>query len=119
VLQLRRRERLAQARGRAELDRHAEEIRRRSIGGAERIAGHHDDRQTRRALAERLDRLEPIHVGHEDVDDGDVERVGLDRLGAVVAALGENDRMSLALEDALHHHANHGVVVDDENPRHA
>jgi len=119
VQQFGRRERLAQARGRAEIDRHAEEIRGGPVGGAERVAGHDDDRQVRRAPAEGLDRLETVHVGHEDVDDGDVERVGLDRLRAVVAAFRQHDRVTLAFQDALHDESNHRVVIDDQNACHA
>src|SRR5262249_9171930 len=63
--------------------------------------------------------LETVHVGHEDVDDSDVESMGLDRLSARVAALGQNDRVSLSFQDAFHHQSDHVVVVDDQNSCHA
>jgi hypothetical protein len=61
----------------------------------------------------------PFHVGHGDVDDRDVERVGLDGLRAVVAAFREHDRVALALQNGLHHEPDHGVVIDHQDACHA
>src|SRR5882757_2303516 len=66
--QVARLDRLLHAAGRAEFERHAEEIQLRGAA-TERIARHGDDRHARGAFAEYLDDIEPIHSRHDEVDE--------------------------------------------------
>ena len=72
-------------------------VRKKSVLGraaAGRIARHHDDRHVRRVLAQNADGLEPVHARHDDVDDHDVEREGLDRAHRRVPAFGDHDAIA-------------------------
>src|SRR5262249_8146091 len=89
--ELARAERLLNAGGGAELRCH-----RQKVGGAlRRIAelesGHGYHRNIRGALLEVPDALEPVHAGHEDVDDDEIEPRILQGGDAAAAIFGDDD----------------------------
>src|ERR1700752_4702261 len=88
------REWLAQAGRCNELHRGTEEVIVDNAA-AGRIARHGDDRHARRIAAEHLDGFERVHLGHEDIDDDEVEGESLDRFDGDMAAFGHHDAITL------------------------
>jgi len=113
-----RHERLAQAAPGAELDRHAEKIRRIGAGLGEGVAGDRHQRDLRRALMEDPDRLEAMHLRHEDVDDQQIEGEALQRLEPGLGAVGSDDVITVPPQHNSDRLAHRWIVVDDENARH-
>src|SRR4051794_145002 len=71
--ELARAERLLNAGGGAEFGRHRQKVGRALSRIAELEAGHGYHRHIRGALVEMSDALEPVHAGHEDVDEDEIE----------------------------------------------
>jgi hypothetical protein len=65
-------------------------------------------------LVEDPDRLEPAHVRHDDVDDHQIEPLAL-ACAKPGLAFGNRHPKIVALETELDGHADHRVVVDNEN----
>src|SRR5262249_15460083 len=77
-----------------------------------------DDRHRRSVAVEQPDGLEPVHAGHEDVDDDDVELAGLHRRDSAASIGGENDVETLMVQHHLDCGTHGLIVVDYENPGH-
>jgi len=111
-------ERLLHRRDGTELGCHCEIIGRRFGGIAElkksHRAGDSDDRHVGAVFAEHLDGLEPVHLGHEDVDHCSVEALRFERLAAGGAVLGGDDLEAARLEDDRDCRTDGLVVVDDK-----
>ena len=54
----------------------------------------------------------------EDIDEHDVERRRFKCADTRFAAVGDRDFESLALKTGLNRRANHGVVINNQDPRH-
>ena len=65
------------------------------------------------------DRLEAAHVRHENIDDHQIERRAFERPKPGLAAVGDGHRKVVALKIDLDGLADHRIVVNDENMRHA
>jgi hypothetical protein len=61
------------------------------------------------------DRFEPAHVRHEDIDDHQVELLEFESTQSGFTSIGNRHSKIVALEIDLDGHADHRVVVDDEN----
>ena len=78
----------------------------------------HDDRRFDAAFAQLRHEAEPVEVGHDEVDDGDVDALALRRAQEskrLVAALGDHRLITEAAHHGLEEPALNGIVVDDEN----
>ena len=89
-----------------------------ALGVGEGIAGHRDDRDTRRPLVKDPDRFEAAHMRHKDIDQHHVEGGLFESAHAGISPVGNGDIKTLALEIDLDGSAHHGVVIDHENTRH-
>jgi hypothetical protein len=82
------------------------------VGG---VARHDDDRQVAPELARLVEQLEAAHPGQLDVEDGEVEGLGLEQLERLLGAAGVGELVALRLEDPAHGAADVRLVVDDED----
>src|SRR6202035_4787659 len=114
-----RRERLAQAACGAEFEGHFEKIRRGYRGIRKCIAGHRNQRNRRRTFVEYPNGLETTHMRHENIDEHQVERRCFKRMNPRFTAVSDGDFEALAFKTELNSLANHWVVIDQENTRHA
>jgi len=62
-----------------------------------------------------LEGAEPVELGHDDVQEDEVERALLEFVECVVAVFGLADLVAHFLEATGQHLAVHGIVVDDKN----
>ncbi len=83
-----RRERLAQASHRAELESHSQEVRSRRVEVRKGVSRHRNQRNSRHTFVEYPDRLEAAHVRHENVDNRQVDDGVLERAKSSFAAIG-------------------------------
>jgi hypothetical protein len=65
------------------------------------------------------DRLEAAHVRHENIDDHQVEGRAFQRPKSGFTAVGDGHLKIVSLKIDLDGHADHWIVVDDENTLHA
>jgi len=77
------------------------------------IANHRD---RWRVPVEHPDRFEPVHAGHENVDDDHVELLVLDGRDGAAPVLGGRDVVPSTLQHRLDDVAYALVVIDNENP---
>src|SRR5262245_20217183 len=112
-----RRERLAQAAGRAELECHAQEIGRGRVGIGKRVAGHRNQRDIGRALVKYANGFEAAHMRHEDVDDHDIEDARRELAHSRFTTVGNGDFHALPLQADLDGHGDHRIVIDHQYAR--
>ena len=67
---------------------------------------------------ENPDRLEAAHVRHENVDDHQIDAAAVERTKPRFAAIGHHHLEVVTFQKDLDGHADHRIVVDDENARH-
>src|SRR6188472_2256121 len=68
-----------------------------------------------RIVLELREHLVAVELGHEDVEQQQVERLLPQQVERLAAVLGEADGMALSLEAAREHEPVHPVVVGDED----
>ncbi len=97
-------------------------MRRKSGAGKSRLAKAYPDMATSGTVGARSWKirieLEAAHVRHENIDDHHVEARIFQRAKPGLAAPSDRDRKSVAFEIQLDRHADHGIVVVDENACH-
>lgn len=98
---------------RTELCRHVEEIGGRSASGI--VSRNDDDRHFWAGFLHVPDNFQPIHVGHEKIDDQQIELPGLKILKTFLAVLGENDLMAITLEHDVHGRPDRRIIIDNQN----
>jgi hypothetical protein len=81
------------------------------------VAGEDNDGRRAVLLLQLLQDLEPVHLGHLDVEEHEVRRLLLGELEPHRPVRGEEDLVALVLEDHLEGRADGVLVVDDEDPR--
>jgi hypothetical protein len=64
------------------------------------------------------DRFEAAHIGHEDIDDHQIERRIVESDETVGAAIGDGDPKTIPLEPSANGEANMRIVVDNQNASH-
>ena len=87
--------------------------------GALPVCGHHDDGQGRgrMRLADGLQHLDAVHVGHHDVEQDQVERLLRDQLQSRTPARGLDHLETAPYKTARENDAVVGDIVDDEKTR--
>jgi hypothetical protein len=111
--QFRRTEGLLKTVDRTKFRRHVQEIRRKSASGI--MSGNDNDRHPRPGSLRVTDNFQPIHIGHEKIDDQQIELSDLKKLKTFSAILSENDLMTVALEHDVHGRPNRRIIVDNQN----
>jgi hypothetical protein len=79
------------------------------------VGGHHDHRGLHLPALERLQQLQPVHLGHDHVQEDEIEKVGLRQAQRLLPAPGGQDLIPFPLEDQGKHVAHGFFVVDDQN----
>ncbi len=81
------------------------------------LGGRHDDRQVghRPRLAHLLEHLDTVEPRHHDVEQDQIEVLGLDHLERLVAVAGHRHLVALAPKAPGQNVAVHLLIVDDEN----
>jgi len=116
--QRRRPEGLAQAARRAEPERHSEEVGTGPIEVGKGISGNRDQRHRRRVIVKYPDRFEATHIGHEDIDDHQVERRIVESEEAAGATIGDGHLETIALQPCANGETNMWVVIHYQNASH-
>jgi hypothetical protein len=82
------------------------------------LARYDDDRHFRPGLMNQPHGFETVHPGHEDIDDEQVELLGIKQSQAGTTVVNGLDGMRRALEQDLDGAQDRPIVVNDENARH-
>jgi hypothetical protein len=63
-------------------------------------------------------RFETVQVGHENIDDDQIEWLGLQQLQAFIPIVGHSDFVKFPFQQYLDRCQDRVVVIDDQNARH-
>jgi hypothetical protein len=69
-------------------------------------------------IMEHANRFEAVHIGHEDIDDHQVERRIVESDKTIGAAVCDRDLETIALQPRANGEADMRIVVDDQNASH-
>ena len=107
-------ERLVQAPDRAKLPGHDKEVRSVVRTGGDWPARDRND--GKRCLpANKSQCFEAVHARHEDVENQEIERFGVEQIETATAVTGGNDIVTSSLEKEPQRHPNSIVVVNNKN----
>jgi hypothetical protein len=70
-------------------------------------------------LSQPSQQLNPIHLGHDDIEDYKVWRSGLDLMQRRLRVAVANDIVPFAVQHVLYESDDLGVVIDDRYTRHS
>ena len=84
------------------------------LGGGER--GDHEHHRVRRVLLGGAQDRQAVDLSHSEIGDDEVERLALEHLDGLLAALGQRDLVTRLLEHDREELAHAPLVVDDQNP---
>jgi len=79
------------------------------------LGGEHDDGHTR-DLADKTQRVEPVQIGHHDIQENQVGQVVLELLQGARARIRVQNLEPVVLEVQTDEVDNAGLVIDDQNP---
>ena len=104
-----------QAPDRTELGGHDKEVRSVVLTGRDWPARDRNDGKRWLLLANKSQCLEPVHARHEDVENQEIERFGVEPIKTATAVAGGNDVVARSFEKEPQCHPNSIVVVNNEN----
>jgi hypothetical protein len=107
-------ERFVQAPDRAELPGHDKKVRSVIRTGGDWPARDRNDGK-RCFLANKSQRFEAVHARHEDVENQEIERFGVEQIETATAVTGGNNIVTGSLEKEPQRHPNSIVVVNNKN----
>jgi hypothetical protein len=103
-----------QAPDRAELPGHDKKVRSVIRTGGDWPARDRNDGK-RCFLANKSQRFEAVHARHEDVENQEIERFGVEQIETATAVTGGNNIVTGSLEKEPQRHPNSIVVVNNKN----
>jgi len=106
---------LAQTTRCAEFGGHALDVGARNLQIGKGMAGNSEQRHRRRALVEQSDRLEAAYIGHEHVDNHEVEGRIIESGKTVRAAVCDRDPEAVLRQPGTNGQADMRIVVDNQN----
>src|ERR1700730_15816616 len=113
------RKRLAQAARRAKFLSHSREVGTGRVRNREGGSGNRDQRHARRVLVEHPDRFETAHIGHEDIDNHQIERYLLEGGETLGSTIGDRDPKTIPLEPSANGQTDMRIVIDYQNAAHS
>jgi hypothetical protein len=110
--------RLLQARDRAELGGHLQEVRLGVGVRGDRAAGDDDDGNRRLPRPDVAHGLQPVHSGHEDIEEQQIELTGFEQRERLVAVAGRRHLMPGPFQHQPDRDLHGRVVIHDQDVRH-